>query len=581
MLLICGGRKVEIVLFNKDKKKFEDVLLIKEETDYFYACDYTITYDMENETNIDFNKDTFSFEFIINFAGDKGIIRNTSINLSNKLTLSQLINQENPILDIETSELKALIGHRNIIYYLKVNPVYQDMLLSTSQDCSIRLWNFVLGVQLAIFGGKDGHGKLVISVDWHFLGRRFCSGGADKIRIWDLDEEIIEYNEKLGNEAINEMENKDCDEIERMNINIINNDFNNVEFNTNNNNEIFKEFEEIISDYHNKYYNDMRNTSDKKDKNNALIEKLSSNIVKNSDEITISSSQILSPVHNSMYSNNTRENNSNDNKNQENNDHDNIDHTDIVNSDKDDMKSLNINSVSPDYTVQSNINSHSNINNYNNNTENIKTSKHKVKICPFPIFTLDIHCGYTDDIKFIGDVIISKSNTENFEGEIQEWVPYKFNNYTHSSLNEFCKEIDNNFIKDNKDNKDKKLNKELNNHYLTNSQGVCYLLLNRYKFKKKDDLFCIKMSYNEDYNTITVGTKDGNVYVFKRNEKFCQENYHQENNSWMSNLNSINPDLSIYMITGNIRKAILTSYSVLYAINDFGSLIATTLKSNI
>lgn len=81
----------------------------------------------------------------------------------------------------------SFIGHTAAINDVKVNPKDPSMLLSASEDHSIRLWSIATRVNVAIFGGYAGHRDQVISIDFDSSGNRFISGSMDhSLQIWDL-----------------------------------------------------------------------------------------------------------------------------------------------------------------------------------------------------------------------------------------------------------------------------------------------------------------------------------------------------------------------------------------------------------
>ncbi|RWS24034.1 Polycomb protein eed-like protein [Leptotrombidium deliense] len=96
---------------------------------------------------------------------------------------------------INTSKGKCtehFIGHGGAINDIKIHPKHAELLLSASQDHSIRLWNIDSCVCVAIFGPFNGHRDQVLCIDFHLSGEKFISGGMDHaLKIWNLEEEEI------------------------------------------------------------------------------------------------------------------------------------------------------------------------------------------------------------------------------------------------------------------------------------------------------------------------------------------------------------------------------------------------------
>ena len=366
IVIANGTGRAEIFLFNKEKNYFRDIVTLTDDNEDFSCMDFY---------NVISEKDNDYYEYIIVMGGETNIIRVFTFKV-----------HKSTIENYEIMEFKTLIGHRDSINDLKINPTYNDLVLSASKDNSVRLWNYLLGMQLAIYAGKEGHEVMVLSIDWHFTGKTFCSGGGDRIRIWELSEELIEINDNLEN-------------------------------------------------------------------------------------IT---SEIRLPL-----------------------------------------------------------------------------------LCPFPIYSIDIHCSYVDSIIYLGDTILSKSLSDN-GGEIVEWAPIRFNDFT------------------------KKENNVAKTMQSIETQGFCYIVINKYEFPlekigdKLSKIFYFKMSYCEEVDSIIVGNNQGNVYLFKRNTEMKDTLYNKVDNIFYE-LKPLEPSLEIFMIDGTIRKAILFS-NIVYAVNDFGSVVRATLK---
>ena len=121
---------------------------------------------------------------------------------SNASSQSQLSNTQNgpPLLclggtngiikvidTIRRSLVMTLSGHGNDLTDLKFSPANEWLLLSSSKDESIRLWNLQRGVNVAVFTGHNGHRGQVLSVSWHLSGTKFASCGMDNtIKLWKV-----------------------------------------------------------------------------------------------------------------------------------------------------------------------------------------------------------------------------------------------------------------------------------------------------------------------------------------------------------------------------------------------------------
>lgn len=87
---------------------------------------------------------------------------------------------------------KHLMGHGGSIYDLKIHPRNVNLLLSASQDYTIRLWNIQANVCVAIFGGVGGHRSQALSADFDTTGSRIATCSLDgTVKIWHLDRETV------------------------------------------------------------------------------------------------------------------------------------------------------------------------------------------------------------------------------------------------------------------------------------------------------------------------------------------------------------------------------------------------------
>jgi WD40 repeat protein len=95
------------------------------------------------------------------------------------------------ILSIQELTGYQLIGHKNKVYQLEFHPYNNNLLLSASKDCTVRLWNFKCPELLVIFGGPNSFESDVLCIDWDNEGEFFVGSGVDcVVRIYKIDELI-------------------------------------------------------------------------------------------------------------------------------------------------------------------------------------------------------------------------------------------------------------------------------------------------------------------------------------------------------------------------------------------------------
>jgi polycomb protein EED len=88
---------------------------------------------------------------------------------------------------VRRSLFLTLSGHGDHITDMQFSPTNEWLLLSASEDETIRLWDLQHGTNVAVYMGHDGHRRQVLSVSWHFSGTKFASSGMDNtIKLWDV-----------------------------------------------------------------------------------------------------------------------------------------------------------------------------------------------------------------------------------------------------------------------------------------------------------------------------------------------------------------------------------------------------------
>lgn len=93
----------------------------------------------------------------------------------------------------------TLSGHGNDITDLKFSPTNEWLLLSSSKDESVRLWNLQRGVNVAVFSGDYGHRGQVLSVSWHMSGSKIATCAMDNtVKLWRI---FSDSNKQEGGEG--------------------------------------------------------------------------------------------------------------------------------------------------------------------------------------------------------------------------------------------------------------------------------------------------------------------------------------------------------------------------------------------
>lgn len=112
--------------------------------------------------------DQYTKDPLISIAGVKGIIRT--------------------IAPFRSTYKKALIGHGGPINDLKYHPNKVSILLSSSKDYTLRLWNVNTNICIAIIGGIEGHRDEVLSGDFNLSGTLLMSSSIDhSLKLWNIN----------------------------------------------------------------------------------------------------------------------------------------------------------------------------------------------------------------------------------------------------------------------------------------------------------------------------------------------------------------------------------------------------------
>ncbi|KAG9395748.1 WD domain G-beta repeat [Carpediemonas membranifera] len=96
-------------------------------------------------------------------------------------------------IDIETQTVRFMRGHGGDVHSISAHPKYPGIIVSGSQDHSVRLWNCITGTCLARYHGIFGNSQQVHDVAWMDYGDAFISCDYDrKIKLWKLSERVLD-----------------------------------------------------------------------------------------------------------------------------------------------------------------------------------------------------------------------------------------------------------------------------------------------------------------------------------------------------------------------------------------------------
>jgi len=99
---------------------------------------------------------------------------------------------------LEPTKVPLLTGHKGAVLDLDFNPFNDDILATSSEDLSIKIWNIKGGFE----GHKSdaaqtltGHGKKVGCIRWHPTADNvIASAGADLlVKVWDVETGVGKY----------------------------------------------------------------------------------------------------------------------------------------------------------------------------------------------------------------------------------------------------------------------------------------------------------------------------------------------------------------------------------------------------
>jgi polycomb protein EED len=156
----CGINLCHIYRYHSSDNQVELIRCFKDADaeEVFYSLAWTT----DTETNLP----------LISLAGFRGIIKT--------------------IRPFAESMKSALVGHGSSINDLRFHPIRASVILSSSKDHTLRLWNINTNVCIAVFGGVEGHRDEVLTGDFNASGTLIMSGSIDHyLKMWNLKSEKL------------------------------------------------------------------------------------------------------------------------------------------------------------------------------------------------------------------------------------------------------------------------------------------------------------------------------------------------------------------------------------------------------
>eukprot|EP00347_Sterkiella_histriomuscorum_P002507 403367883 len=92
-------------------------------------------------------------------------------------------------------EMYELQGHGAAIKDLKFNPIHSHILISASDDKTLRVWNAYLQQQLLVIGQAIQPTFTYFSIDWHSNGRELVASCSDfTLRLFEFNDQFFDQN---------------------------------------------------------------------------------------------------------------------------------------------------------------------------------------------------------------------------------------------------------------------------------------------------------------------------------------------------------------------------------------------------
>lgn len=199
---VAGEDRASVLQINlhrssREVPRFQTLISFEAEEDKFYTVCWTVSTKENTKINqVYHGTDSIPAKGtnLLLFAGKQGIIR---------------------IIRMDTcEEFSILKAHGGAVNELQMHPRKSNLLLSASEDHSVRLWNLRTDTLVCIFGGVVGHCDQVVSASFAREEPFIVSGGADwTIKIWSSKHVVYKFHDgKIVNHLLESEKYRDTTE---------------------------------------------------------------------------------------------------------------------------------------------------------------------------------------------------------------------------------------------------------------------------------------------------------------------------------------------------------------------------------
>lgn len=88
----------------------------------------------------------------------------------------------------------GLNGHGAAITQIQVHTINENIVFTSSEDTTVRMWDIIERRCVGIFGGYIGHRDYVLTIDVSLCGTKLLSAGTDcTIKVWEIPNKVSSF----------------------------------------------------------------------------------------------------------------------------------------------------------------------------------------------------------------------------------------------------------------------------------------------------------------------------------------------------------------------------------------------------